>query len=202
MSLDSILSAVRGFYSRKDPGHDFSHAVRVRDTAMYIAAREGGNLEVIELAALLHDIGRESPLEKTHASSSASLAVTILEKYGYPEGVVSAVRHCIAVHSLEMGEPESIEARIVFDADKLDFTGAIGLARLFVVCGAETRPIYSGQNQSGTSGEEIFMHKIRHFPAKLYTRTARELLADNDKFALEFWQRLRRQVNISGNTET
>ncbi len=202
MSIENIQAAVRGFYSRKDPGHDFSHALRVRDTALYIAAREGGNREIIELAALMHDIGRESPLEKTHASSSASLAVTILEKYGYSETVISAVRHCIAVHSLETGEPESIEAKIVFDADKLDFTGAIGLARLFMVCGAETRPVYSGQGQAGMSAEEIFTNKIRHFPAKLYTRTARELLADNDKFALEFWRRLRRQVNLSDLTNT
>lgn len=194
MSADIIQEVVRSFYARKDPGHDCSHALRVRNTALYIAEREGGNPAVVELAALLHDIGRETTLEKSHAGSSASLAVSILQKYGYGPPIIEAVKHCIAVHSLEMGMPETIEAKIVFDADKLDFCGAMGLARLFIVCGSQGKPIYSIPERKETSAEEIFMNKLRFFPEKLYTQTAKELLADGHLFALEFWNRLKHQI--------
>ncbi len=194
VSVQEISEAVRSFYSRKDPGHDCLHAMRVRDNGLYIVEREGGNREIVELAALLHDIGRESALEKNHAASSANLAVTILKKYGYPPEVIEAVQHCILVHSLEMGEPETLEAKILFDADKLDFCGPIGLARLFITCGAEKRAIYPGADQDKASAKEIFAAKIEHIPSKLYTATARLMLEDHHQFALEFWDRMHKQI--------
>jgi uncharacterized protein len=194
LSSDKIMEAVRSFYSRKDSGHDCSHAMRVRETALYIAAREGGNPEIVEVAALLHDIGRETAMEKSHAGSSANLAVSILQKNGYAQDVIEGVKHCILVHSLEMGEPETLEAKILFDADKLDFCGPIGMARLFIMCGAERRAIYPAPGQDKASAKEVFQDKVRHFPDKLYTPTARQLLGDNHEFVLEFWARLEKQV--------
>ena len=195
MSVEAIQEAVRSFYSRKDPGHDCSHAERVRNNAVFIAVKEGGDRTIVELASLLHDIGKETTLEKSHAGSSASLAVTIMQKVGYANNVIEAVRHCILTHSLEIGEPQTKEAKILFDADKLDFCGAIGLARLFSICGAQGTLIYPIPGVTQTSAEDIFKQKIQYFPDKLYTLTAREMLGDNHKFALEFWERLKHQVN-------
>ncbi|MDA8442717.1 MAG: HD domain-containing protein [Peptococcaceae bacterium] len=194
MSIELIQEAVRSFYARKDPSHDLSHAMRVRNNALYLAKQEGADAQTVELAALLHDIGREGTLAKSHAGSSANLAASILGKFSYPESIVAAVKHCVEVHSLELGEPETLEAKIVFDADKLDFCGAIGLARLFSSCGTQGVPIYDLPGVAGPSAEDIFHHKLAQFPAKLYTPTARQMLADHHEFALEFWRRMRQQI--------
>ncbi|HWJ02238.1 MAG TPA: HD domain-containing protein [Verrucomicrobiae bacterium] len=203
MSIEVIQEAVRSFYARKDPGHDCSHAMRVRNTAIYLADKEGGDRTVVELAALLHDIGKETTLEKSHAGSSASLAVTILQKYNYPGDIVEKVKHCVLAHTLEI-EPQTLEAKIVFDADKLDFCGAMGLARLFSISGSEGKLIYSLPGVNDSSAEEVFETKLRFFPERLYTATAKEILADHHQFALEFWRRLRQQINgpITTNTKT
>ncbi len=166
--------------------HDKDHVDRVVALAIYIAKKEGGNLEIIKTAAKLHDIARDY---NNHARKGAKIAEKILKDEGYPEDFIKEVVHCIEAHSFSSGiKPKTLEAKILSDADKLDAMGAIGIARAFM---------YSGEK--GRSIEET----LRHFEKKLLklkdcieTRTGLELAENRHKFLLEFYKELRNELNF------
>lgn len=199
--LQHVIQVAQGFYARKDRAHDLEHALRVREWGKVLAVQEGADTLVIELAALLHDIGRSGAVEKTHAESSAGLAVTILHKAGYTEDVVLRVRDAIMAHSREAGhEPNTLEAKILYDADKLDFVGAIGLGRLFAMGGLQGWPLV-GEN----SCETFYLDKIRGYQTYLYTKAALMYFEPLLLFMDEFWRELhneRLKVTISGQASS
>lgn len=180
--LITVIQAVQGIYARKDPAHDLGHALRVRDWGKQIAEVEGADSLIIELAAILHDIGRSGTLAKTHAESSSALASGILQKCGYSDSVIERVQEAVLSHSREGYEPESIEAKIIYDADKLDFVGPMGMARLFAWAGKEDKAFF-GPNSS----EEFYRERICHYIEYLYTQTARELFVPLFRFSEYFW---------------
>lgn len=184
--MQRIIQVAQGFYARKDQAHNLDHALRVRDWGLRIAQEEGGDPTVIELAALLHDIGRSGAVEKTHAESSAGLAVNILQKNGYPDDIVQRVKEAIISHSLEAGhKPTSLEAKILYDADKLDFVGAIGLVRLFTLAGVQ------GWNLVGkNSSEEFYLEKICGYRDHLFTKSAKAYFDPLFRYMEGFWQEL------------
>jgi len=187
--LQDVVQAVQGFYARKDPAHDLSHALRVRGWGKRLAEEEGANVLVVELAAILHDIGRSGAVEKTHAESSAGLAASILEKCGYSEDISAQVREAIITHSREAGyEPRTLEAQVLYDADKLDFVGPVGLARLFAMGGAQNWEII-GEN----SCEEFYRERVRSYAANIYTLSGKRLFEPLFKYTENFWQELYHQ---------
>jgi len=188
--FDQVVETVKGFYSRKDPAHDLEHALRVTAWAKKLAAEEGANSLVVELAALLHDIGRSGAVEKTHAESSAGLAATILRKYQYPEEVVSAVREAIITHSRERGyEPATLEAKVLYDADKLDFVGPVGIARLFAMAGVNGWT-FVGEN----SCEEFYRGRIVHYRDYLFTESAQRHFEHLLRYMEGFWAEFKAQL--------
>jgi len=195
--LQQVILVAQGFYARKDRAHDLEHALRVREWGKLLAKEEGADATVIELAALLHDIGRSGAVEKTHAESSAGLSVNILNKTGYSEDIVLRVRDAILAHSLEAGhEPTTLEAKILYDADKLDFVGAIGLGRLFTMGGVEGWPLV-GEN----SCETFYLEKIHGYQKHLYTKSAIPYFNPMFSYMEEFWRELhseRLRLVISG----
>lgn len=197
--LQKVVTVAQGFYSRKDRAHDLDHALRVKEWGRKLAAKEGADSLIIELSALLHDIGRSGAVERTHAESSASLAVNILHKAGCPEDVVLRVKEAIVSHSREAGyEPKTLEAKILYDADKLDFVGAIGLGRLFTLAGVEGWPLV-GEN----SCESFFQEKIKGYQTHLFTDSAREYFEPLYLYMESFWQQLhseRLKLSLSGKT--
>lgn len=199
--LQQVILVAKGFYARKDRAHDLEHALRVREWGKLLAEEEGADATVIELAALLHDIGRSGAVEKTHAESSAGLAVNILHKTGYSEGIVLRVRDAILAHSLEAGhEPNTLEAKILYDADKLDFVGAIGLGRLFTLGGVQGWPLV-GEN----SCETFYLEKIRGYQKHLYTKAAIVYFEPLLLFMEEFWRGLhaeRLKLLLSGQANS
>ena len=113
--------------------HDMEHVNRVYRTCLKIAKGEDDvNLDVLKAAALLHDIARvkedkDDSGNIDHAQLGAEMAVDILRELRFDEDDVIQIKHCIAAHRFRtMMEPSSKEARILFDADKLDVLGAIG----------------------------------------------------------------------------
>jgi len=184
--LQQVIRVAQGFYARKDRAHDLEHALRVREWGTKLAEEEGADVQVIELAALLHDIGRSGAVEKTHAESSAGLAVNILHKTGYAEDIVQRVKEAIISHSREAGhEPNTLEAKILYDADKLDFVGAIGLGRLFTMAGVEGWPLV-GENSCAT----FYHEKICNYQKHLYTKAARGYFEPMFLYMEGFWQEL------------
>lgn len=135
--------------SDKDSTHDIDHIMRVYNLALTIAKTEKDvDLDVLQAAALLHDIGgakeAADPSGKTdHAVIGAEMAKPILENLGYSEEMIKHIQACIISHRYRTDNlPETIEAKIVHDADKLETVGAIGIARAFSWIGKHRAKIY------------------------------------------------------------
>ena len=164
--------------------HDDGHVARVLKLALYIAEREGADIEVVRKAAELHDIARDKP---NHAIEGAKMAKELLKKEGYSEEFIEKVAHCIEAHSFSSGvKPRTLEARVLSDADKLDAIGAIGVARTF---------LYSGEH--GRSIEDTLKHfeeKLLKLKDLMETETGRKLAEKRHAFLVEFYERLKEEL--------
>lgn len=128
-----------------DPSHDILHVKRVVDLAKALAKSEGAKLEVVVPAAYLHDCVYISKTDsrRTQASRlSAERAVELLREWQYPtdETTLREIHHAVAAHSFSARiAPETLEAKIVQDADRLDAMGAVGIFRCFAFSGLARR---------------------------------------------------------------
>ncbi|WP_456395079.1 HD domain-containing protein [Thermococcus sp.] len=177
----------RHFFEREGT-HGFSHVRRVLNLCMHIGQKEGADLEVLALAALLHDVAR--PLEdrgeiEDHAVESAKIAKRFLETLGYEK--VEEVAHAIESHRFSRPpEPKTLEAKILSDADKLDAIGAIGIARVFMYSGEHGRDIETSLRH--------FEEKILKLKDLMHTETAREMALERHRYTEEFISRIRKEI--------
>jgi uncharacterized protein len=155
-----------------DPAHDLSHVLRVVKTAKMLAVAEGANVEVIIPAAWLHDLVNlpKNLPERSSASKLAAIAaLEFLSSVDYPQKYFAEIAHAIEAHSFSGGiPPESIEAKIVQDADRLDALGSIGLARLFSISTQLNRPFYHAEDPFAQSRSlDDKQNAIDHIEIKL-----------------------------------
>lgn len=155
-----------------DAAHDLLHIRRVVASARRLAAAEGARLEIVLPAAWLHDcvsIPKDSPLRATASTVAAEAACDFLAASGYPPDLLPAIAHAIAAHSFSAGiVPETIEAKVVQDADRLDALGAIGLARCLMLGGEIHRPLYhAAEPFPATRSPDDRAYTIDHFYTKL-----------------------------------
>jgi uncharacterized protein len=133
--------------SGRDPAHDRGHICRVVANAKKLAALEGARSEVVIPAAWLHDcviVQKNSDQRQMASRMAAERAAAYLLESGYPEGEIAAIEHAIVAHSFSAQiKPETLEAQIIQDADRLDAIGAIGIARCFIVGAAMDTEIYA-----------------------------------------------------------
>ncbi|MBM9511742.1 HD domain-containing protein [Desulfogranum marinum] len=135
------IRTISGHYCTLEGGsHGPDHSERVFRMAMVIGKKMQANLLILGTAALLHDIGRKAETESKgkicHAEHSAELARSELMLLDYKEDDIKHICHCIRSHRFRKGSPpQSMEAKILFDADKLDSIGAIGIGRAFLFAG-------------------------------------------------------------------
>ncbi len=187
--IEKTREFAKGFFEREGT-HGFSHVERVFNLCMHIGREEGADLEVLALAALLHDVAR--PLEDSgevedHAVEGAKIAKRFLLSLGYPEEKAEAVAHAIEAHRFSRGpEPRTLEAKILSDADKLDAMGAIGIARVFMYSGEHGRDIEASL--------EHFEEKILKLKDLMYTETARKIAEGRHEFTVRFIERIRREI--------
>lgn len=137
-----------------------------------IAQREGADVRVVRAAALLHDVRRDA---EDHAAASAAFARRWLAERGASPAFIEAVAHAIEAHRFRMPRAaRTLEARVLFDADKLDALGIIGLARLFAYSGVHGRPLWADPEGEGEdSAAHEFSRKIRRLPERMQTETGR-----------------------------
>ena len=130
----------------RDTAHDEGHVRRVVASAKKLAAAEGADLAVVLPAAWLHDcivIAKNSPQRASASKLAANQAGAFLREAGYPAEHIPAVEHAIFAHSFSAGvAPQTIEAKVVQDADRLEALGAIGIARTLITGGANGTPFY------------------------------------------------------------
>ena len=198
------IKEVRQYYKGADAVHDFDHVLRVVVMAERLAREEGADLEIVRTAALLHDVarGHGDRLIADHAQAGAEFAQRLLQ--GQPAEKVEAVAHAIAAHRFRSGPaPQTLEAKVLHDADKLDAIGAIGVARAFAFGGhegqrlwAEVPPDY--QEAQDTRHEHTPAHeyqiKLLKIKDRLLTESARKLAQDRHRFMVAYFQQLELEV--------
>jgi uncharacterized protein len=140
---------------------------------MRIHAAEGGDGEVLAAAVLLHDcvaVEKNSPLRSQASRLAAERASGILRDLGWPEGRIEAVAHAILTHSFSANiPPETLEARTLQDADRLDAIGMVGAARCFYVAGRLNSQLYDPADpRAEHRAIDDRTYSIDHFPAKLF----------------------------------
>lgn len=188
-------------FKNEGTGHDWYHIDRVRKNALKIQEKEGGNRVVVELAALLHDVS-DHKFNGGDFDLGATIAKEMMEKYGVDEATIDAVAYIVKNVSYKgSGEGdtmESLEGRIVQDADRLDAMGAIGIARTFAYGGSVGSPIYDPKippktNQSKESYVKDRSHTINHFYEKLlllkermHTVAGKEMAIERTEFMKDF----------------
>ena len=205
------LEQARAWYASADPVHDYDHILRVYRMAERLARAEGADLEIVRAAALLHDAEGTTPgaaERATHHHSSAEFAAEVLRAEGWPAERIDAVQHCIRAHRFRdtREPPATIEAKIIFDADKLDVLGAIGACRTAAYAALANQPFFavpsqrfldSGEEEPGEphSSYHEFLFKLRHIKERLFTPTARALAEERHAYLQEFFERLQKEWN-------
>ena len=196
----------QSWYSANDPVHGFDHVLRVYHMAEQLAQVEGADLEIVQAAALLHDAEGSAPNDEqsrsSHHEASAFFARTVLEAEGWPETRIAAVTHCIRAHRYRTTvSPQSLEAKILFDADKLDVLGAFGVARTIayavqanqpIIAEPSERFIFTGEKESGEphSSYHEYLFKLRNVKDQLFTDEARRIAEDRHSFLTLFYEQL------------
>jgi uncharacterized protein len=198
------IEEARRHYKDNDPAHDFDHVLRVLALAERIARAEGADAEIVRASALLHDVGRaEQELTgRSHAVHGAERARDILA--GHPPEKVHAVCEAIASHRFrEDAPPQTLEAEVLYDADKLDSIGAVGIARAYLYGGLCRQRLWAevpaGYQARGELPEEHtpvheFVFKLSKLKDTLYTNTARRIGQERHAYMVEFFERLEREV--------
>ena len=200
------LEQARAWYAGADPVHDYDHILRVYRMAERLARAEGADLEIVRAAALLHDAEGTTPGSAdraTHHHSSAGFAAEILGAEGWPAERIAAVQHCIRAHRYRDNRepPATIEAKVLFDADKLDVLGAVGACRTAAYAALDGQPFFAepsqrfiqtGEKEPGEphSAYHEFIFKLRKIKERLFTPTARALAEQRHAYLQEFFDRL------------
>ena len=205
--FNKILAEVKNIYSNIHGSHGWEHTERVYNLSLHIGKIEEANLEVLKYAALLHDIGRneqdKSMGRLCHAEIGAKQARKLLNRYKITEELIEKIVHCIATHRYR-GEniPLSLEAKILYDADKLDAIGAIGIGRAFVFSGEIGAKVHlkdikientKSYSENDTAYRE-YLVKLRNIKNKLLTEEGKRLGEGRHRFMLEFFDRINKEV--------
>lgn len=156
-----------------DGSHDISHVERVWENARRIQAEEGGDLEAIAAAVLLHDcvhVPKNSPLRSGASRLSAERAARALETLSWPRARIDVVAGAILTHSFSAGlAPTSLEGQILQDADRLDAIGFTGIARCFYTAGRMGSQLYERADPRGATRElDDAAFALDHFALKLF----------------------------------
>lgn len=200
-------------YPPTDPSHDLFHVKRVIAMARRLAAAEGADENVVVPAAYFHDfvtVPKNDPRRAQASRLSAEAAVAWLGEVGYPATYLPAIAHAIAAHSFSARIPcETLEAKVVQDADRLDGIGAIGIARLFTVTGMLGRPYYDPADVAGLHralddqrfGLDHFKVKLFDLVDTMHTATARAEGAVRLRWMQDYYHRFVAEATAAGLEE-
>ncbi len=202
------VDEARTYYAGAESAHDFDHVLRVLALAERLARAEGADMEIVRAAALLHDIARaeeDAAGHGDHAQLAAERACTILLARGVASARADAVAHAIAAHRFRGSTlPQTLEAQVLFDADKLDSIGAIGIARAYAVSGALNQRLWSevaadavatrDQHNANHTAAAEFAVKLSQVRERMHTPTARKIAEERHVYMADFFARLEREV--------
>lgn len=196
--LNKVKKVVWKELKNESSGHDYWHCLRVVQNALFIGKKEKANLQVLELAAWLHDIAAGK--DKDHEIRSAQFAKRFLSGLKVDKEITKQVVSCVKKHRFSKGiKPETLEEKIIQDADKLDALGAIGIARLFILAGKyrqithspKTKPDFDYYLKHGRSNTTInhFYDKLFKLKGLLHTKTAKKIALEREKYMRDYLKR-------------
>ena len=201
------IEEARTYYHGAESAHDFDHVLRVLALAERLARAEGADIEIVRAAALLHDLARadEDATGGDHAQMAADRAREILRARGIASQKADAVAHAIAAHRFRGTiAPQTLEAQVLFDADKLDSIGAIGVARAYAVSGALNQRLWSqvapdavatrDQRNANHTAVAEFVVKLSKVRERMFTATARKIAEERHAYMADFFARLAHEV--------
>jgi uncharacterized protein len=201
--LEKVADIARA-RSGDGPAHDWAHVQRVAGLVRQIVAVEGGDLRVAEAAALLHELfnhPKGHPESHLSGERCAEEAEKVLRSLEWDEDSIARVAYCIRVHSFSRGIfPETLEAKILQDADRLDAIGAIGIARCFATCAEMKRPFYFPEDPfCERRAPDDKLWGVDHFYKKLlkiefHTAAARARAEERFAFIRTFLAQLAREI--------
>lgn len=188
--------------------HDWDHTERVYNLCVHIGCREGVDMEVLQIAAALHDIARDIQTQCKgkicHAEKGAEMAHDILAEYDIDEEKVENIVHCIKTHRFRGGNiPQTPEAKVLFDADKLDAAGAIGIARAFHFSGEVGGRVHDEDvnlekgaeySREDTAYRE-FLVKLSKIKDRMLTDEGRRIAENRHDFMVQFFDRINDEVD-------
>jgi len=203
-----IKKEAQRYFKNARGSHDWSHIERVYNLAIKIGKKEKADLEILKLAAILHDIGRKHQDEVNgkidHAEIGVKLARKILEKYNLEKEKIEKVIHCIETNRFRGDKkPESKEAKILFDADKLDAIGATGIGRAFLFAGEIGAKLHNKEidlektkeySKEDTAYRE-FMVKLRKIKDRMFTKEGKRIAKERHTYMVNFFNRLNKEVD-------
>lgn len=190
-----------------DAAHDASHVQRVAVNATKFALREGANLSIVIPAVWLHDcytVSKKSELRKQASTLSAEKAEKLLLEWGYPQENIQAIKHAIAAHSYSANiKPETLEAQIVQDADRIDSIGAIGVARMMMTGGKMDCTLYREEDPFCVNREpQDRQWTVDHFYSKLlklnegfHTQAAQDEAQRRHDYMEDFLKQLESEIS-------
>ena len=191
-------------HGQEDAAHDISHFRRVWATAQQLAEETAADRLVILTACYFHDIvslAKNHPERSRSSAMAAEKTLAILQSAfpDFPPERYAAVLHAIEAHSFSAAiAPQSEEAKIVQDADRLEALGAIGLARVFAVSGALNNSLFDARDPFADRRElddktyalDHFQCKLLRLPKTMQTEKGRAMAVHNARFLVQFMAKL------------
>jgi len=209
--LKQIETEAKKYFTGASGCHDWTHIERVHKLAMNIGRQEGADLNILAAATFLHDIGRRAEFASRgklrHEAIGAEQADKILRRLKLDQNIIDNIVHCVAAHRYRNNlKPETLEAKILFDADKLDSIGAVGIGRIFLFAGYFKNPIYTGREKklaafdgrhSYTKDDTAILEyefKLKHIKDRLLTSAGKKIAKDRHDFMVLFFKKFWEEV--------
>ncbi len=200
--LEHIKKIAQKMFAAAKGSHSWEHTLRVFRLCERIGPKEGADMDVVLIAACLHDIGRgyqdASNGRICHAQKGAELAAPLIEPLDLSKHQKENILDCIRSHRFRGNSlPRTIEARVLFDADKLDAIGAVGIARAFQFAGEVGARLHNAhlniENTRAYSEEDTgyreFRVKLSKIHQRILTAAGKRLAADRHAFMCAFFDR-------------
>lgn len=199
--IKKIIQIAKNYFQNPIAGHDWFHVGRVYKNALKISKNENVDMDILEAAVFLHDIARkkeDAGKTECHAKEGAKMARKILSDLDFPKNKIDPVAYAIESHRYRSQvKPETLEAKILQDADRLDALGATSIGRIFSYGGAHNRPIYDPNlppksyydSNAATSINHFFEKTFQLKPETFNTKTARKIAEEKYSYMKDFVER-------------
>jgi uncharacterized protein len=212
--VEIVIEKVQGIFAHDTTGHDWFHIERVLKMAEFLQSKEGGDLEIVQLAALLHDIS-DHKMNGGILNAGGKVAFDMLIELGYDTNKAALVKEIVDGVSYKgahvQDSMQTLEGKIVQDADRLDAIGAIGIARAFAYGGSKNRPMYvpdfsptmhaSFEEYASSKSHTVnhFYEKLLLLEARLHTPSAKKIGKERHLYMEQFLEQFYNEWNSKLN---